>query len=63
MNRTPVTSSSIASIGYDRDNNTLEVEFRNGRCYRYFAVPQHVADGLILDFGRTGFWRPREPAA
>ena len=47
MNRTPVSSSSLAAIGYDRDLNTLEVEFRNGRCYQYYAVPPHLADGLM----------------
>lgn len=47
MKRTPVASSSLAAIGYDPDINTLEVEFRNGRCYRYFAVPQHLADSLM----------------
>jgi hypothetical protein len=47
MNRTPVTSSSLASIGYDQHLNILEVEFRNGRCYQYFAVPQRLADGLM----------------
>lgn len=42
MNRTPVTSSNIASIGYDPGSMTLEVEFKNGAVYQYFDVPDAV---------------------
>lgn len=42
MNRQSVTSSNIASIGYDADSQTLEIEFLNGGVYQYFDVPQHV---------------------
>lgn len=45
--RTPVSSSSIASIGYAADA-TLEVEFRHGAVYRYFAVPKEVYDAMTL---------------
>lgn len=47
MNRQPVTSSNIASIGYDADSQTLEVEFLNGGVYQYFDVPQHIYDGIM----------------
>ena len=47
MNRTPVSSSNIASMGYDPTTQTLEVEFHNGNIYQYFDVPQHVYDGLL----------------
>ena len=36
-----------ASVGYDPDINTLEIEFRNRRLYQYFAVPKHIFDGLM----------------
>jgi hypothetical protein len=42
MDRQSVQSSSIASLGYDEAAETLEVEFRNGRIYRYFEVPEHI---------------------
>jgi len=45
ITRTPVQSSSIASIGYSPDS-TLEIEFHRGTVYRYFAVPQCVYDAL-----------------
>lgn len=47
MNRQPVTSSNIASIGYDADSQTLEIEFLNGGVYQYFDVPQHVHQELM----------------
>ena len=40
MVRTPVTSSSIASVGYDSATQILEVEFHNGSLYRYEGVPE-----------------------
>jgi hypothetical protein len=43
MDRVPVTSSSIASVGYDDAADVLEVEFREGYVYRYFDVPEGVA--------------------
>lgn len=45
MNRTPVTSSTLVSIGYDKDTKTLEVEFKSG-IYRCYNVPQEAFDGL-----------------
>lgn len=41
MKRKPVTSSVLASVGYNPDNMTLEIEFRStGFVYRYFDVPE-----------------------
>ncbi len=39
MRREPVTSSTIAEIGYDERSRSLEILFRNGRLYQYFDVP------------------------
>jgi hypothetical protein len=39
MERTPVDSTSVAWVGYDPATFELEVEFRNGRVYRYEQVP------------------------
>ena len=47
MERTPVESSHVASIGYDSDTSTLEVEFQDGSVYQYFDVPETVFDGFI----------------
>ena len=42
MERKAVTSSTIASIGYDPTSMTLEVEFIKGGIYQYFDVPEAV---------------------
>ena len=47
MKRVSVESSSIASVGYDPEISTLEVEFRNTGCYQYFAVPHHILENLM----------------
>ena len=40
MQRVPVDSSSIASIGYAPEQQVLELEFRqSGEVYQYFNVP------------------------
>jgi len=41
MDRDPVNSSMIASIGYDQSSGTVEIEFRsNGQVWQYYDVPE-----------------------
>jgi hypothetical protein len=47
MDRTPVTSSNVASVGYDPDTMTLEVEFNEGWVYQYFDVPDAEYRNLV----------------
>jgi hypothetical protein len=47
MNRTPVSSSNLASVGYDPRTRTLEVAFLNGSVYQYSNVPEAVYRGLM----------------
>lgn len=47
MNRTAVSSSNLASVGYDSTTNMLEIEFNNGSIYQYFNVPAPVYRGLM----------------
>ena len=42
MKRLPVTSSGIRSVGYDDDAGHMEVEFHNGRLYRYHQFPKRL---------------------
>lgn len=42
MNRTPVNSSALVSVGYDRDGLVLETELTSGAIYQYFDVPESV---------------------
>ena len=47
MKRQTVESSNLASIGYDPENEILEVEFNHGGVYQYFDVPQDVYKDLM----------------
>lgn len=47
MKRDSVQSSNIASIGYDENSATLEIEFLNGGVYQYFDVPKNVYDEIM----------------
>ena len=47
MHRTPVSSSNVASVGYDPNTLTLEVEFKDGSVYQYFDVPETVYQELM----------------
>lgn len=48
MERQAVSSSSLASVGYNPDSETLEVEFlKTGKVYEYLNVPQFMFDRLM----------------
>jgi hypothetical protein len=38
MDRTPVKSSNVKSLGYDAESKTVEVEFASGGVYTYHNV-------------------------
>jgi hypothetical protein len=47
MKREEVSSSNLASVGYDVESKTLEIEFLNGGIYQYFSVPVTIYNGLM----------------
>ena len=48
MERQAVSSSSLASVGYNPVSETLEVEFlKTGKVYEYYNVPQFMFDRLM----------------
>lgn len=47
MERIPVSSSNLASVGYDLNSAILEVEFNHGGIYQYSGVPEEVHQGLM----------------
>lgn len=62
MNRTPVESSNIQSIGYDPETRILEVEFGklrledpSNRIYVYRDVPAEVHEALMEDISHGGY--------
>lgn len=47
MKRVAVSSSSVRELGYDPDEQLLEVLFHNGSLYRYEQVPAEVVQALL----------------
>ncbi|MFG3225236.1 KTSC domain-containing protein [Kitasatospora sp. NPDC048194] len=47
MDRTAVVSSVLRSVGYDRAQRVLELEFHGGQVYRYADVPARVHRELM----------------
>ncbi len=55
MDRVPVTSTNIYSIGYDSQLAILEIEFTSGDIYQYFNVPKYLYHGLIDTSSKGSF--------
>ncbi len=54
--RVPVESTALASVGYSRHLQVLEVEFRNGSIYRYTDVPENVFHELVVAASKTSYY-------
>ena len=47
MERQPVKSTNVESVGYDKEEKVLEVKFKSGGVYQYAGVqPEMYADLL-----------------
>lgn len=66
IQRHPVESEAIASIGYSKDTGMLEIEFKDsGEVFRYLGVPEEeyrnflaansIGNYLNRDFKRAGY--------
>lgn len=42
----PVSSSNVAAVGYDAQNQIVYVQFLNGSTYAYKGVPEHEFENL-----------------
>jgi len=47
MNRIPVSSRNICSVGYDPKSKELEIEFNSGGIYQYSSVPETIFRQLM----------------
>lgn len=56
MQRQPVSSSTVESVGYEASSQTLEVAFLSGAVYQYYNVPESVYVGL-MNAGPKGSYR------
>jgi KTSC domain len=59
MERAAVESSALASVGYDSDAKTLEVEFRTRKLYRYYEVPKRIYEQLMDAPSKGQFFNTR----
>ena len=46
MKRSFVKSSALRTQGYDKESQTLELEYINGSIYQYFPVPLEVYEAF-----------------
>jgi len=47
LNRQPVQSSNLRSVGYDPMTKTLEIEFHSGGIYQHSNVSEPIHSALI----------------
>lgn len=48
MKQYPVNSSYLSKVGYDKDNNILEIKFKpNSVVFQYYNVPSQIFHDLI----------------
>ena len=55
MQRQPVNSSTINSVGYDRSARIVEIEFNDGGVFRYAPVPVYIYRDLLDAPSKTVF--------
>jgi len=56
IERVPVSSSNLVSVGYDPDEKTLIVEFKGGALYSYSGVPKLIYDRLLASESKGSFF-------
>lgn len=55
VQRSPVRSSSLASVGFSPAHNVLHIEFRSGLVYEYFGVTQCIYEQLLAADSKGAF--------
>ncbi len=56
MKRKPLASSTLASADFDEDNRVLEIEFTNGKVYRYLGTPRNAFLGLLESLSKGEYF-------
>lgn len=59
MKREHLSSSMMASAGYDASTRTLEIEFVRGGVYQYFDVPPSEHEALLAAPSKGRFFHTR----
>ncbi len=55
VERSPVKSSNVKSVGYSPDDKTLAIEFSDGSVYHYHDVEKDTHDQLVASKSVGGF--------
>jgi len=56
IKRIPIASSTIATVGYDKEAHILEIEFHHGAIYQYVNVPEKVYEDLLNSPAKGSFF-------
>ena len=56
MTRSPIESSMMMSVAYDKEQSVLEIEFRDGDVYEYRDVPELIFRGLLKAPSKGSFF-------
>ncbi|AEF45842.1 hypothetical protein SerAS12_2722 [Serratia sp. AS12] len=56
MQRQPVSSSRIISIGYDENAQVLEIQFRDAGIYQYIGVPNRIYQDFVAVVSKGRFY-------
>lgn len=59
MDRRLIASSMIKTWGYDVATSVLELEFHNGRIYRYADVPEFIVRGFELASSKGQYFQSK----
>jgi len=59
VDRVPVASEALSSVGYEPAGAVLEVQFTGGGLYRYYGVPAEVYRGLMEADSRGHYFTER----
>jgi hypothetical protein len=54
-----VKSTNVASIGFDKEASTLEVEFKTGGIYQYLSVPEQTFSAFMLASSKGRFFEQK----
>lgn len=47
MERHPIQSTQIKSVGYDEKTSTLEIEFHRGKIYQYHPITKEGYEAMM----------------
>lgn len=56
MTRIPVRSSTLVSVGYDGQQQVLEIEFKRMAVYQYLDVPKALHEQLMASSSKGKFF-------